>query len=37
MRTNFKRAENTMVMINSINITGRVNDIKEVDNPLRIF
>lgn len=37
VRFNFQRAQNTMVMINSINITGRVNEEIQNENPIRIF
>lgn len=37
IRFNFQRAQNTMVMINSIDITGRVNENTRNVNPIRIF
>jgi len=37
VRFNFQRAQNTMIMINSINIVGRVNETNQTENPIRIF
>ncbi|KAG4077437.1 hypothetical protein HA402_002864 [Bradysia odoriphaga] len=37
VRFNFQRQQNTMIMINSINMTGRVNENVQNENPIRIF